>query len=165
MNEEELPTEVHKRESMKAPPDMKTGRSIFAHMSELRCAHEARSRVKKKDSCKSEGTQRRPHPKERQYSKTQERGNGRPRAVCVVVLEVPDANLGAVNDHKELLEEHAACKKRRVTKSRASQTETTASSASGDQKRRHSERRYSEDRIRVKHTAEQIDPKSQRKRS
>ena len=58
----------------------------------------------------------------------------------VVVLEVPDANLGAVNYHKVTLQEHAACKKRRITKSRASQTEnrqtTTASSASGDQKKK-----------------------------
>ena len=66
---------------------------------------------------------------------------------------MPHANLGAVNCHKVMLVEPAAFKKRRVTKSRASQTEnrqtTIASSASGDQKRRQSERRYSEDRIRV----------------
>ena len=51
---------------MKAPPDMKTGQFLRTCLSRgVPADHEARSQVRKKDSCKSEGTQRRPHPKER----------------------------------------------------------------------------------------------------
>ena len=57
---------TRQRESMKAPPDMKTGRDLRTCLSRgVPADHGARSQVKKKDTCKSEGTQKRPHPKER----------------------------------------------------------------------------------------------------
>ena len=53
----------HERESCKAP----TGRSAHTHLRRgVPADHEAQSQVKKKDSCKREGTQRRPHPRKRQ---------------------------------------------------------------------------------------------------
>ena len=56
----------HERESKKAPPDVQTGRSVHTYLSRgVPADHEARSQVKKKDSCKRESTRRRPHPRER----------------------------------------------------------------------------------------------------
>ena len=75
--------ECLKHERDKAPPDVWTGRSVHTCLSRgVPADHEGLSQVKekRKSSCRSEGTQRKPHPKERLYSKIQERGKGRPRA-------------------------------------------------------------------------------------